>query len=113
MEETVKRKPRPEIVALHDDNYHQGDEIKRFAFKDEMGKITQVLEVGSVYFVTYNPPLETKSGKKITAAQGKLTDVEGHFGLEEATIWYENQEVTQKSMILGLISGMTLIKINT
>jgi len=111
MKETIKKQPRPEIVALHDDNYHQGDEIKRFAFKDELGRLTQVLEVDSVYFVTYNPPLETNGGKKITAAQGKLTDVEGHFGLEEATIWYENRQTAQKNMILGLIGGMTLIKI--
>lgn len=112
MSEKTKKLVKPEIVALHDDNHHDGDEVKQFAFKDEMGRITQLLEIGSVYFVKYNTPLETSSGKKITAAQGKLTDVEGHFGLEEAIIWYENRETAQKSMILGLISGMTLTKID-
>jgi hypothetical protein len=102
----------PTIIALHDDNYHDGDEINCFGFRDEMGKITQELIIGAVYWVTYNPALETASDKKISKACGTLEEVGGQFGLRWATIYYEDGSTAQGDMILGFMNGMALTKIN-
>lgn len=112
MSEKLGQLVKPKILALHCDNHHDGDEVKRFAFKDEMGKITLVLEVGSVYLVEYDPPLETASDKKIVKAKGVLGEVQGYFGLKLAKIWYEDDSTVDKDMILGLIVGMKLKKLN-
>lgn len=112
MSEKPRATVKPEIVALHDDNHHDGDEVKRFAFKDEMGRIAQVLEIGSVYFVTYDPPLEAASGKKIVEATGNLDEVQGNFGLRWARIKYADGTTADADLVIGLIVGMKLKRLH-
>lgn len=110
--ELIKKTIRPEIIAVHCDNHHPGDEISKFAFKDEMGRMTVILDIGQDYTIEYSIPLETTSGKQITKATGTLLNVDGYFGLTNATIWYADNSHANKDLIIGLINGMRISKIN-
>jgi len=110
--ELIRKPIRPEIVALHCDNYHPGDEISKFALKDEMGRIVIILDLGEDYLVEYSTPLETARGKKIIKASGTLFNIDGYFGLKNANIWYEDHSQANTDLIIGLINGMSISKLN-